>query len=209
MRANVYVDGFNLYYGSLQGEPYRWLDLEKLASRLLRPTDSIGRIRYFTARVNPTADDPHVAARQSLYLRAVETLPSSQIHFGQFLTSERVMQRADGMGSVRVLKTEEKGSDVNLATHLLLDSFHSDFEVALVISNDSDLAEPIRRVREEFGLPVGVALPVLKPNRHPSKTLREVAAFVKRIRSRRLLRESQFPDVLSDAGGEFRKPDGW
>jgi hypothetical protein len=50
MRTNVYVDGFNLYYGCLKGTPYRWLDLEALCSRLL-PTNSIHRIRYFTARV--------------------------------------------------------------------------------------------------------------------------------------------------------------
>jgi hypothetical protein len=44
----------------------------------------------------------------------------------------------------RVIKTEEKGSDVNLATHLLHDAHMGRFDVAGVISNDSDLLEPIK-----------------------------------------------------------------
>ena len=30
MATNVYVDAFNLYYGSLKGTPYRWLDRRRL-----------------------------------------------------------------------------------------------------------------------------------------------------------------------------------
>jgi hypothetical protein len=51
MATNVYVDAFNLYYGSLRGTPYRWLDLGALCARLL-PKDRINRIRYFTATVS-------------------------------------------------------------------------------------------------------------------------------------------------------------
>jgi len=45
----------------------------------------------------------------------------------------------------RVIKTEEKGSDVNLATHLLHDAHRGWFEAAVIVSNDSDLLEPIKR----------------------------------------------------------------
>lgn len=50
-RTNVYIDGFNLFYGALKGSPYKWLDLEALCHQLL-PKDSIHRIRYFTAKVS-------------------------------------------------------------------------------------------------------------------------------------------------------------
>jgi len=53
VRANVYVDGFNLYYGALKGTPLKWLDIAALC-RLLLPGDTINRIRYFTARIQPT-----------------------------------------------------------------------------------------------------------------------------------------------------------
>jgi uncharacterized LabA/DUF88 family protein len=49
-------------------------------------------------------------------------------------------------GYVRVTKTEEKGSDVNIATHLLMDAFDDAYELAVIISNDSDLLEPIKVV---------------------------------------------------------------
>ena len=41
-------------------------------------------------------------------------------------------------------KTEEKGSDVNLASHLLLDGFQQTRDTVVVFSNDSDLRVPIR-----------------------------------------------------------------
>lgn len=44
----------------------------------------------------------------------------------------------------RVWKNEEKGSDVNLAIHLLNDAWNNRFDVAVVVSNDSDLAEAMR-----------------------------------------------------------------
>ncbi len=60
---------------------------------------------------------------------------------------------------VDVIKTEEKGSDVNLATYLLLDSFHKDAQAAVVISNDSDLKEPLAVAQDTFGLTVGIVNP--------------------------------------------------
>jgi hypothetical protein len=50
LQTNVYIDGFNLYYGCLKGTPYKWLDLDALCRRLL-PKHRLGRIRYFTAIV--------------------------------------------------------------------------------------------------------------------------------------------------------------
>ena len=63
---------------------------------------------------------------------------------------------------VWVDKTEEKGSDVNLASHLVRDAYQQAFQVAVLITNDSDLAEPVRIVRQELNLPVGV----LNPHQH-------------------------------------------
>ena len=122
MRTNVYVDGFNLYYGAVKGTAYRWLDIRKLSVGLLRPGHDVNQIRYFTASVSATADDPSVPQRQATYLRALRTLPNLSIHRGRFLTNIKALRLADGPGMVDVVVTEEKGSDVNLATYLLLDA---------------------------------------------------------------------------------------
>ncbi|MDE0133772.1 MAG: NYN domain-containing protein [Acidimicrobiaceae bacterium] len=81
----VYIDGFNLYYGTVKETPYKWLDLEALCRRLL-PRDNIVKIRYFTARVSARPNDPQQADRQDAYLRALATLPLLEIHYGRFKT---------------------------------------------------------------------------------------------------------------------------
>jgi hypothetical protein len=204
MIANVYVDGFNLYYGAVKGTPYRWLDLAKLCALLL-PRDSIHRIRYYTALVRSRPGDPGKRTRQLVYLRALQTIPHLSLHYGHYLTHPVRMPLATNPAqTIDVLKTEEKGSDVNLATHLLWDGFRNDYEIAIVLSNDSDLVEPIRIVQRELRKPVGI----LNPQKHPSVELRQEARFFKTIRAAAVA-ASQFPTTLTDAQGTFHKPKQW
>jgi len=107
---------------------------------------------------------------------------------------------------VWVDKTEEKGSDVNIASHLLRDAFRGRFEVAVLITNDSDLVEPVRIVRHEVevGLPIGI----LNPHQHHSVGLRAEATFMKRIRQSDIA-ACQLPNPMTDATGQFHKPKTW
>jgi len=105
---------------------------------------------------------------------------------------------------VEVLDTKEKGSDVSLATYLLVDGFKKDYQMAVVISSDSDLVEPIKLTINQLVLPVGV----LHPHRTHSAELSQVAKFYRPIRQR-ALKVSQFPPVLVDAGGTITKPTTW
>lgn len=105
---------------------------------------------------------------------------------------------------VKVFKTEEKGSDVNLGVHLVNDAHRGLFESAVVISNDSDLLEPIRIVSQELKKKVGV----INPSKNRSSVLRKYSDFTKRIRSG-VLQKSQFPKELMDRKGKFHKPDTW
>ncbi len=204
-RTNVYVDGFNLYYGSLKKTPYKWLDVGKLC-QLMLPTDTIQSIKFFTAKVSARPDDPQLPARQQIYFRALRTIPNITLIYGHFLTHSvpMILTESKPVKRVWVDKTEEKGSDVNLASHLLHDGFKGLYDVAVIITNDSDLAEPIRIVRQVLNLPIGI----LNPHSMHSKTLQQYATFVKRIRQSFLI-SSQFHDKLQDGKGEFHKPDGW
>ena len=100
--------------------------------------------------------------------------------------------------------TEEKGSDVNIASHLLLDGFLAKYETAVIISNDSDLCEPVKMVRQALKLNIGI----LNPRETQAHTLGQFATFTKRIRVSDIVR-SQFPDELKDSKGPFRKPSEW
>ena len=157
------------------------------------------------------------------YWRALRTLGCVEIILGHFLTSPKTMpelasaqkinalavQGVDVRGMrpamVRVLRSEEKGTDVNLATHLVHDAHRNRFEAAAVISNDSDLKEAVRIVRREVGKVVGVFTPHREQH---SAQLKKTASFFRGIPVE-VLRASLFPDELTDAKGVFQKPAGW
>jgi hypothetical protein len=211
VRINVYIDGFNLWYAirdhARQGHAVKWLDLNRL-SQLLLPNDTINRIRYFTAAIQPRPNKPNQAVHQQIYWRALRTIPHLSIHEGSFRTDPKWMPLESplpgGSPTVRVLKTEEKGSDVNLATFLVSDAYERDFERAVVISNDSDLCTPIALVRLRLGLDVIV----YNPGPKPSRELQRDATVMRQLRRGPLL-GSQFLPTLTDAQGAFTKPPGW
>jgi hypothetical protein len=105
---------------------------------------------------------------------------------------------------VDVLKTEEKGSDVNLGALLVAHGYQGRYRSAIVVSNDSDLVLPIRIVREELGVPVGL----LNPHKTFAVELVKVASFRKQVRQG-VLAAAQFPDQIEDEHGTITKPASW
>ena len=209
MRTRVYIDGYNLYYACLKRSPYKWLNIHDLAVRQLS-RNQIDKVRYFTARVSPRPHDPNQSQRQETYFRALATVPEIELHFGHFLTHEVSMPDAAAWNAgqfrpVRVIKTEEKGSDVNLATHLMMDAFDNLFDVAVVVSNDSDLAEPMRLIKQRFGKTVGI---LRHRSTRVSGKLKPLADFVRSFHSGALA-TSQFSTQLTDPNGTFSKPPTW
>jgi hypothetical protein len=161
-RTIVYIDGFNLYYRALKGTSHKWLDLEALSRASLPANVTIVGINYYTARVSGRVD-PDAPKSQHAYLRAISTKPLVKVHYGRFLTNQKWAGLAPPVPSfkpdpttltiapdpivAKVWKTEEKGSDVNLAAHLVRDAFLKAFDEAAILTNDTDLCEPMRIVR--------------------------------------------------------------
>lgn len=180
-------------------------------------------------------DDPNARDRQRVYLRALETLsPTVGVYRGSFLRNKNRMPltwiprrrwerwllalalrdpsiRTKPMGltpTIRVWRTEEKGSDVNLASHLLIDGFRDEYELAVVVSNDGDLEYPIRYVRDSLGKPVGILDGHEARNKSLAPDEMPPGSFYKRIRKGPLA-ASQFPVEMTDQRGAFRRPTGW
>ena len=63
-RTIVYIDGFNFYYGEIKGTQWKWLDPVALFQNVLGVQNKLVKIKYFTARVQPTPNDPDVNIRQ-------------------------------------------------------------------------------------------------------------------------------------------------
>lgn len=214
-RASVYIDGFNLYRRLLENHPQdKWLDVEALSQRLL-PEYELTRVRYFTAiiKVLPGAD-VNSPQRQQAYLRALRTLPRTTIHLGNFRVDKRRMPvhpiewEADGSPRVvTVRKTEEKGSDVALASHLLLDAFRDESDVFVVLSNDSDLVEPMRLARNELGKDIGLLSP-MEPKR-ASNELKQIGLALHRQVGVADLAACQLPAEIKDQHGVVRRPEKW
>ena len=207
MRVYVYVDGFNLYYRALKGTPHKWLNLDLLAKRLVRPGDTIEMVRYFTARVKARAGDPDAPRRQQIYLSALGTVPNVEFHFGNFLSKTKKRPLANvPTRFVEILDTEEKGSDVNLAVHLVNDAWSNHFDVALVLSQDTDLIEPLRMVSQGVKKPVGL---VWLDGRRPDRGMANAASFVRHV-SQADLAASQFPrQIPRHPRPPIVKPSGW
>ncbi|MFT4039802.1 MAG: NYN domain-containing protein [Thermomicrobiales bacterium] len=212
MPACVYIDGFALYHQCFRHSAGRnhlkWLDLYALAAAIL-PNEEISVVRYYTARVGDTPEDPQRASRQDTFLRALSTLPGLVIREGQFVKSKRVVRLVHPPANVAPQQSawvrQEKRSDVSLATDLLLDAFSGNATVALVITNDSDFEEPLRIVRDQFGIHVVV----ISPDIPVSKRLAKVASFARPL-DPELLERCQMPDIVFDANGrEIRRPAAW
>jgi len=207
VKTIVYVDGFNLYYGCIKDTPYKWLNIQKMCQLHLKKDQIVG-IKYFTAKIVSRPDDPQKAIRQLVYLRALQTLPNFEIIYGYYLSHVVTMPLAKppllGSRFVEVIKTEEKGSDVNLAVHMLNDGYQAKYELAVIISNDSDLLSAVQIVQRDLGLKVGI----LNPQKHPSKVLEKEAFFLRDLRPG-IIKASQFPELMADAKGSFHKPKDW
>jgi hypothetical protein len=224
-RVIVYIDGFNLYYGSLKATPYRWLDVSALATRLF-PSADIQKIWYFTAEPKADPSDPDKVARHREYMRALGTIPRLEIKPGFYQLKHSPQRKVYPLYKpnpnlpnpdnpiIPVWKSEEKGSDVNLATALLIDAADHRFDEAWIMSNDADLAWPIERVQAEYGGWVGVMKPERPasyplPIRPDSWHLLQAASDFRRIKEPQLA-ACQFPVTFPDSTGiSIVKPAGW
>ena len=212
MRTYIYIDGFNFYYGAVKDTQYKWLNFKKLFESLLAPSHQILSIKYFTAIVTGKID-PDQPIRQKTFIRALKKfIPEISVYYGKFLSHNvfkplayPIDQNTFGkkIKFANVIKTEEKGSDVNIAVHLLNDAWLDHYDCAVIVSNDSDLAESLRLVKEQHKKKIGLITP---GNTHPSRELLKYADFTKRIR-KGVLGASQLPDPIP--GTTIHKPKVW
>lgn len=214
-RTTVYVDGFNLYYGALKGTSYKWLDLSALFKTIF-PQNDIRAIKYYTALVVKRGNKPRQQKNQKLYWRALRTTPNLQIIEGKFYkTRVTVYSKKHHPPFVTGDKFEEKRSDVSLGAQLVHDAHMGRFDKAILVTNDSDLYEPVRIVTKEIGLQVGFIHPNIQRKKQKQYLTHALAQFVddpnENIRQIRVstLARCQFSQSLKDARGTFHCPDEW
>ena len=211
-RTIVYIDGFNLYYGLLRrNAASKWLDLWKLSRCLVSPNNDILAVKYFTSRVNYDPKKPSSKEHQEIYLRALQKIGTVEVVEGYYQRQDaRMPFRFEPCKSCRpyadVVRIEEKRSDVNLATAMMVD-FHEDkADSFVVISGDADLIAPIDYIRR-----IGQRnVVVFNPHPTISGDLKKHATYYKNI-PRDLPLSCRLPDeiVYGTHHRVIRCPEAW
>ena len=204
LRVITYIDGFNLYFGLKAGGSRRfyWLDIHRLSQRLLKPNQTLQAVKYFTSRISASAHDPGKERRQSAYLEAITTLPRTSCYFGHFL--EKDVQCL--FCKKKWKRHEEKMTDVNIAVEMLTDAQQNLFDVALLLSADSDLSGPVEHIRRLY--PAKRVIAIFPPNRTSGK-LRSIANASFQL-GEALIRQSLLPDpVIKPDGFAIARPATW
>ena len=199
-RIVVYVDGFNLYFGMKDAglDNCKWLDLNKLVNNLLKPTQELALIKYFTSRVN---NNPDKQKRQTTYIEAIEST-GIKVYYGHFQSASLDCKRCGFIWPTY----NEKMTDVNIATQMIIDAYQDRYDMAMLISGDSDLVPPIKAIHECF--PRKRTFVAFPPKRYNSSVA--MVAKGSLIIGRKKLIDSRFPEeVLKKDGFVLRKPKEW
>lgn len=200
-RVITYIDGFNLYFGlkSKNWKKFYWLNLKVLSEKLLFKDQKLIKTKYFTSRVK---DNPSKQKRQNTFIDALETLEDFEIYYGKYQQNKVECYNCHYIFSDQ----NEKMTDVNIATELICDGFNDLYDIAILISGDSDLIPPIKAVQNQF--PDKRIIVAFPPERF-NKSVKEVAkgSF---IIGKSKLQNSLFPDELkSKSGFLLKKPSEW
>lgn len=200
-RVSIYIDGFNLYFGlkSKKWQKYYWLDIYKVSKSLLKENQEISEIKYFSSKLSSPSEK---AKRQHTYLEALETLEKVSLYFGKYQNLKRVCKNCGFIEFV----PNEKMTDVNIANEMLADAFQDNYDIALLVSADSDLVPPIKNIKRLFSnKKIIVAFP---PDRR-SKELQQLAdGFI--FIGEDKLRKNQLPITLLNKNQyPISKPERW
>jgi uncharacterized LabA/DUF88 family protein len=201
-RANIYVDGYNLYFGILESNrrDLLWINLETLIRNHLKSTETLHRIHYFTTI--PTSP-PDKVVRHKIWLNVLESISDSIIiHRGKYNYPRIKCPRCKNT----FIKPTEKKTDVNIACQLLADAHNDDFEVAYIVSGDSDLIPVIDTAKNLFTKRKIKAM--FPPNRINSELIKK-CDYVVYLNTKRL-EPHKLPDhFMAPNGKVFDKPLAW
>lgn len=191
----IYIDGFNLYYGVRSlGQRYKWLNIQTLAESFIKSDDTLITIKFFTAKLNGRSEESN---RQSIYLNAISKhCPNVEIIYGYFAKAKKCKNCA-------VKNNEEKQTDVNIATEIMQDCYEHKFDIMYLISGDSDLVAPVKKVINLNKIAI-IAFP---PSRK-SKELIKVATNYFDIKENRL-KQHQLPNEIPTKRDPLRRPEKW
>lgn len=194
IKTIAYVDGFNLYFGSLRGTSYRWLDLPALVKLLCHeqnPDCELAAIKYYTADIKAKLSSHGEASckAQQDYLLSLQAHSKAQstkleIHKGKYNIQPKEyyahQEPVDFDNKLAVWVAEEKQTNVAIAVHMLCDVMDNTCDQVVIFSNDSDLAPALSTLKlRQPALKIGVVAPIRGEGRQPSADLKKIADWTR------------------------------
>lgn len=224
IKTIAYIDGFNLYFGSLRGTPHRWLDIPALVKQLCHeqnPLCELVAIKYYTADIKAKLSSHGEASckAQQDYLLASQAhsdAQSSQLEIvkGKYNIQPKTyyahQEPVDFGNKLAVWVAEEKQTDVAIAVDMLCDVMDNACEQAVVFSNDSDLAPALSAIKvRRPDVVLGVVAPIRGENRQPSADLKKIADWTRHGIKDKELAAARLPDKVLTRKRAIAKPAHW
>jgi len=192
LRAAVYIDGFNLFHAIEDlNEPHlKWVDLYALSGRIIRRGESLQKVVWCTA-VNTKNYQRMLRWRE--YRKALENVGVICVE-GHFAEEPRRCHQ----GHDYFHPTEKEG-DVNVAINLISDGHLDVYDVAYLVSADSDQVATARMFRDRLNSKQRIS--VAPPGRNHSKAIIAYAHATRSIK-RELLENCLLPGPVIIRNGE-------
>lgn len=224
LRTNVYIDGYNLFYGCLKHSNDKWLDLYHLfANRIIHAQDPnaiVDTVYFFTADIESKVSTMGANAQQAqhAYHRALQKKYPNHIKIikGYYAFEKgnmlRYKQPPDKSDRVEVWRLEEKQTDVNIALTAYRDATQNKAQQVVFVSNDTDLEPALRALKEDMGnaVTIGVIIPIRKDSRRPkNQSLSQYADWTRSYITDDELADSHLPDKVPTKKKPILKPEYW
>lgn len=202
LRVKVYVDGFNFYYGmkSKNWKKYYWLDIVKYFELSLKDNQELISVNYYSATPLKAKDK---ADKQDLWFSANNESQKFRLILGRYMKKNMT---CFGCGCA-IQTFEEKESDVHLGVDIISDAYENSFDIAIIVSADSDMIPVVNKLKEldkQFFI-------YFPPGRHSSNLeacCRSRPTQMDRYEKR--FKQSQFPDTITlPSGVSLTKPQDW
>lgn len=230
-RAIVYLDGYNFYYGCLRNGEHKWLDIVQLFKGILHahdPNIELIKVKYFTSPALARYARHGVESEQSqtVYHNALKQLYKKKI-FEIILGKHELEQvnlpkaikgckKIDRNMPVRVWKTVEKKTDIQLSIEMYADAAQGQCDIIVICTNDSDIEPALQRILADYPtIEIGfiaasrtsdIAIPA---GRQPNKSIQKIAHWTRRHILDAELAAAQMSPSIKTRKGTVSKPAHW
>lgn len=210
VRGALYIDGFNLYHAVDElGVPhYKWCNFWKLAELVARGhAQEVTRVVFCTAYFK---GDHGKRVRHEALVNAQEIMGVST-KLGH-TTTEPMKCKSPNCGH-KWDQPREKETDINLSLSLFSDACDNVYDVAFLLTADTDQAATISFFRNKF--PNKKVINVIPPGRAPSQHLADLSHGRVKLTANHF-DECALPEVIMKDGfktiyrpPEYAPPEGW